>query len=353
MINITQARFDTLLRQTSFESNGDTYEQKFGSLVTKEFPNCELFWKLFVVPFTEGISNYPKKLSSNINPRKGIDPQIEDIASTNYSAFLNLIYAHIHLESELPSSLENFYMHLGSTCDLVESFLEKFFFLLTQCREEKCESLEYFSREQFIEYAKTWYEENYSNLYDIYLKKGKYVSMQIPSRKNIIKEFFEKYLRRDDLRKQYFSFSQTIRQFRNVVVHDVQVGRLKDANGNIYIPKPKKISEYKTWRQVFAASKNLDVIKRDFCLKKKQMESDITELEKNLNQIWGIVIDEFLLEFYSLDRSKLRNMYLLSLENADNNSLDHDSNDIDSVDNNPAASGTTISNSISVVDKNN
>ena len=145
-----------------------------------------------------------------------------------------------------------------------------------------------------------------------YYSKGKSLPIRIPSRKNIIKELFKKYLKNDELRKKYIRFSQSIREFRNVVVHDVQIGKL-NITGGTYIPKPQVIKEYRTWREVFSAINKPGVIAQDFQLKKTQMESDINELETILNTIWELIIYEFLSEFYTHDRHFLRDLYGLTL----------------------------------------
>ncbi|MFA6412500.1 MAG: hypothetical protein WCW53_07360 [Syntrophales bacterium] len=314
MIIIEQKLLDNLLRQASFQANGDTNEQIYGGLVVPKFPNCELFWKLFVVPYTERISGYPYKLENQIRARQGNDPEIEDIGNTNYTIFLNLVYAHIHLHADNPSSLEDFYVHLGSSCDLAETFLEKWVFLLIKCRGYKSDILQHLTREDFLKLAGEWYDKNYLTLYEHYFAKGKATPIRIPSRKNIVKELFDKYLKNTGLISRYFKYSQSIREFRNVIVHDVQVGRLFDQNGNIYIPRPQVILKYKTWRQVFSAGNNEEK-RNDFRPMKQQMKSDIIELETILNEIWGLIIQEFILEFYSNDRKILRDMYCLSLEN--------------------------------------
>ena len=77
---------------------------------------------------------------------------------------------------------------------------------------------------------------------------------------------------------------------------------------------PQVIMNYKTWRQVFSAAGNEKTINRDFRPKKQQMENDIIELETILNEIWGLIIQEFISEFYSNNRRILRDMYRLSLK---------------------------------------
>ena len=156
MIKVTRQNLDDLLLKSSFQKDGDSYEQKYGHLIAHRFPNCELFWKLFVVPLTERILDYPNALANNIRPRNGVDQRLEDLVNTNYTTFLNLVYAHIHLQNDTISSLENFYTHLGSTCDLVETFLERCFFILMECRGDKCETLQEMERDDFIQLTSEW-----------------------------------------------------------------------------------------------------------------------------------------------------------------------------------------------------
>lgn len=312
-MRVKREMLDNLLHQASFRLNGDSYEQEFGHVVIDRFPNSERFWQLFVVPLTRRIEGYPHTLSANIRPREGVSPELEDIANTNYTTFLNLVYAHLHMQADMLSSLEDFYVHLGSTCDLAETFLEKWFFLLLKCRGDISEVLQKLTRENFLNLAGNWYDKYYPTLYEYYLSKGRALPIRIPSRKNVIKEFFKEYLRNDHLRKRYINHSRAIREFRNVIVHDVQVGRL-GINGQIYLPKPQVIQRYRTWRDVFGAANNPEIIGRDFALKSEQMRSDLSTLETILNEIWNLIIEEFIAEFYSPTRQVLRNMYGVILE---------------------------------------
>jgi hypothetical protein len=184
-----------------------------------------------------------------------------------------------------------------------------------RCRGDESEVLQQLTREDFLKLAGDWYNENYLTLYEYYYSKGKAPPIRIPSRKNIINELFKKYLKNDELRKHYVQFSQSIREFRNVVVHDVQIGKL-NINDQIYIPKPKVIKKYRTWREVFSVVNKPGVIAEDFKLKKSQMENDIIEVETILNAIWELIINEFLSEFYTHDRQLLRDLYGLILIDA-------------------------------------
>jgi hypothetical protein len=147
-ITVPVPRFNTLaelrkdLEGWSFAS-GDENERKYGILLSENFANCERFWKLFVVPLTNRIQGPPVDIDDFIRFKPWTDPSLENIAIAHYSIFMNLVYAHLHLPHPMPSSIENFYVHLASTCDLVESFLTKSYLVLLDCRNRKTEILQY------------------------------------------------------------------------------------------------------------------------------------------------------------------------------------------------------------------
>jgi len=305
------------LDQISFNSNGDGKERRYGCFTSGYFPNCEKFWRLFIVPLTKRLEGYPEQPSDDIKHRRNISPELEDISAVHYSLFINLVYAYTQLENSYLSKLEDFYVHLVSTCDLAEIFLEKCYLLLLKCRGRQSKVLQRLTHEEFIKFADKWYEEKYTAVFEHYLSSGKYASMKLPSHNLLVKEFLVEYLGQGPVWKDYQSHSRPIREFRNVVVHDIQVGGLK-INGKAYIPKPKAIQEYRTWRKVFAvkdlAVKDQDaIIDRDFADPAKQLPEDLHKLESILNIIWGFIINEFKLEFYSEERKVLRNLYQIEI----------------------------------------
>lgn len=301
-----------LLEDASYKANGDGHEQPFGELLSRQFPNCERFWKLFVIPLTQRIAGYPSTLLNKIEFRHEMSADLEDFANTNYSLFLNLVYAHLHLSHPMLSSLEDFYVHLAAACDLVDTFLERSYILLLKCRGDQSKILTGLGREEFLHLAGEWYDESYETTYDHHLSKGKFAQMKLPSRDLLVKEFVRDYLAKSSLWKDYERHSKSIREFRNVIVHDVQVGRRVDDQGTVFIPKPKKIQKYRTWRQVFTVN-DADVFRRDFAAVPNQLEEDLNLLQSSLNQLWELVICELELEFYQIDKSALRNMYQIQI----------------------------------------
>ena len=300
-----------LLDKASFASSGDGYEQQFGSLVTESFSNSERFWRLFVVPLTQRMEGYPDRLIGEVKFRPSVSPELEDIAAMHYSAFRTLIDAHVHLQVTGFSWVADFYVHLGSACDLVEMVLERWYLLLLKCRGEQTEVLQQLSRWRFLRMAWQWYDERYPALYEYYLSKGKSPPLRLPSRRNILEE----YLGRSEVWKEYKRHSQSLREFRNVIVHDVEVGRVV-INGEVFIPRPRVIQRYRTWREVFAAVGDPDKIRRDFVQPAPQAKDDLAKLETILNQLWEEpLIADFEEEFYSPERTALREMYVMEFEN--------------------------------------
>jgi len=299
--------------RASFKSNGDSHEQHFGHYLSERFPNCERFWQVFVVPLTRRMDGYPTELSSDIPGfRESLKPEVEEIASAHYTMFDHLAHAHLHLQGQLDFFLEDMYVRLGSACDLVEIVLENWYLLLLKCQGRQSHTLEQLTRDEFLKIAGEWYDNNYSRLFTYYLSKGKSPPLNLPARKNILEE----YLGDSISRKRYARHAQLIREFRNVIVHDVKIGRIIDIDGRAYVPRTKEIQRYRSWRQVAAAASNSDIILQDFAVARCQAQQDLDVLESLVNDLWDRMISEFREEFFSLKRSRLREMFAIEFSSA-------------------------------------
>jgi hypothetical protein len=305
-MKVVSATFQEYLKQINFKEHGDRFEQVYGDYLLGSFPNCERFWKVFVVPFTERINGYPDKIILSTNIRSSIEPEIEDIANMHYSMFLNLAFAHLHLETKIESSIEDIYVHMGSACDLAEAVIENWYILLSECQEKKVLLLQELIRDEFLDYAGKWFAEKYSTLYEYYKLKGKVPLIQIPAISGLLTEYFGK----DSLaRKNYLSFSQNIRSVRNVIVHNVRIARIVDQQNRILIPRSAVIDKYRSWRDVQAVITDEKVISRDFEEQYQQATNDLGNLERLINNLWDKLLIDFQEEFFAAERSKLRDRY--------------------------------------------
>jgi hypothetical protein len=293
-------QIEDTISKTNFANDGDNSERNYWMLFKSRFLNCETFWRYFVVPATKRIELGIQDPKERIRPRDGVSEDIKDVASFHYSMFLNLIYAYDHLQNFKLSSFEDFYIHLGSACDLAEDFLLKIYLLVLECTDQKSVILQKLKREDFLKLAEKWYNSHYSKVYEHYLKKGKSAQIKLPSVENILDEYFKG----DRGWRQYKRFSQMIREYRNVVVHDVQIGKIIDFEGNPIVPKKERIQHYRKWSNVFAVLGDKQKLKNDFVNMKEQMDSDIAELETNLNILWSKPINDMQKLFFE-DKNKV------------------------------------------------
>ncbi len=310
-MNENEDKLYQFLNKASFTINGDSYERNFGNLLSESFPSCEIYWKNFIVPLTNRLLGYPKVFEKDIHFRKNIDPNLEDISLIHYSIFFNLIYAYCHLANPILSSLEDFYVHLSCVYDLVDTFLEKNYMLILNCRGEKSELLQPLSKDAFLEMSAKWYDNQYAKVYENYLSRGKFMSMKLPSRQLLVKEFIEDYLSQEKLWNEYKNHSTSIREFRNVIVHDVQIGRL-NINGNVFIPKPLCIQKYRTLRNIQKALENIQTLQNDFSEVLYQLNDDLQKTQIILNNIWNVLIPELNIELFHNERKNLRVAYNLN-----------------------------------------
>ncbi len=300
--------FQEFLNRVSFQEHGDEYERDFGHYVSENFPNCEIFWRMFVVPITKRVNGYPNGVIRDINFRQSIHEDLMNIASAHYSMFFHLICAHQHLETKILSSLEDFYTHLVSVCDLAEKVIVNWHLLVLKCRGEMSPVFQELKLEQFLKLAEKWYNKSYPGAYEHYLKKGKFSSMALPQGTDLIKEYFSQEA---EILKEYNTFTKhTLRPFRNIIVHDVKVGRIIVGDDKVaLIPKPQKIGNYKTWRKVEAVAGDKAIIKRDFVEQCQQSKEDLSRVEELINVLWNKIINDFEKEFYSQERTVLRELF--------------------------------------------
>jgi len=299
---VALTKIKDIISKTHFANDGDSYERLYWTFLKERFPNCETFWRYFIVPFTKRIEFEIKDPNEKIRPREGISEDIKNVVSFHYSMFLNLIYSYDHLRHFKLSSFEDFYTHLGSACDLAEDFLLKTYLLILESTDQKNDILQKLNKEDFLKLAEKWYEDKYSKAYENFLKTGKPIALSSipPGRIKILDEYFKD---QEDWR-QYKRYSQKIREYRNIIVHDIQIGKIITIGGVPLVPKKEKIQNYKKWSYVFAAQQDIQKLKSDFINMKEQMILDIGGIEVILNDLWTKPINDLRKLFFN-DKNKI------------------------------------------------
>lgn len=298
-----------LIEASSYAVNGEDNERLHGHLLAELFPNSEKFWKQFIVPLTNRIDQTITNPQNSIHPREGTSNELHDIGSFHYSIFYNFLLADLAIKTRHPSYFESFYTHLGSICDSAEEFLMEIFFLNLECTNTQSEVLEKLSKESFITLAEEWYDSNYENVYEHYLSKGKPPPMKLPMRASVLEE----YCVNSQAWKDYRRFSQKIREYRNVIVHNYQIASVLFPNGVSYVPKKEKIKNYKRWNDVFSGAANPQIFERDFVNREEQMIQDIHEMMVVLNNVWDKPIADMSNLFFTEKNHILLQKYNLEL----------------------------------------
>lgn len=302
-MQIEFTKLKSLVSESSYKINGASTEKALADYLSKDFINSENYWKLFIVPATVRICQ-PSFQEDITAVRQGVAQELRDIGSYHYSIFLNLINAQMQA-----TSFELFYFYLGVTCDLVEEFLQKVYFLILDCTSNISPILEKLSKAEFLQIAEEWYEKNYSELHEHYFSKGKANPIKIPNRKYILDEYFKEF----SAWKNYKKISQEIRSYRNIITHHHKLAFLQDINRNLYVPTKDNLHKYKRWVEVENVSGGSE-IPSDFILIQTQISSNLSQIKETLQALWERPIQDLTNLLYINRNQKLLSKYNLVIE---------------------------------------
>jgi hypothetical protein len=309
-LRFSEAEFRDLLNSNSFATNGDPREGAYHASVTKDFPKIEEFWQHFVVPLTNRIVS--NRGQASIGFRDGVDARLQYISGANYSLFVHLAMARDIAKNWTDASLDAVYARLASAFDVFEGLVIQIHFLLSECRGEKSMLVEELSLNDFLRLAEQYYNKEYPKLHEYYVSVGKNVKpIRIPTGKSVFDEFFKGHPERSE----YLTISGGIRALRNAIVHDVRVGMVATSAGEFLIPKPSKVQDYRQWSKVEAVARDAAKIASDFCEVKTQCHESVENAMRVINQLYEFIVDQFADEFYSEERSTLREYFGIQFQN--------------------------------------
>ncbi len=254
------------------------------------------------MPTTKRIENSPSP-ENRIQRREGILDDLWLITYVNYSLFLNLVGAFEHLSQPLTLSVGNFYTHLASACDLAEDFLLRVHVCISECSGETV-TFSPLTKGEFSQRLDDWYDKEYQKKYPHSHAKGKAMLIHVDPR--------DKVKRHDQSWKSFKSFSGPIREYRNKVVHDVQIGTVRVGKINL-MPRIEKIRNYASLAAVQDAVKNPEIVKRDFVVREEQMYSDFRTFKERVNALWEKPIEDFARLLYAERNTVLLQKYNLRL----------------------------------------
>jgi hypothetical protein len=273
-----------------FECDGDAAESQYWPVLRDRFPHIEAVWRYLVVPTTHRLDT-DRQDPAWIRHRESVDPELRELGAVNHSILVNLIDAMRHSNGYQTECLvEDTYFHLGTTCDLVEDFLERFYLLTLRWSGAPPRTFTSLTKEEFLAISAQWYDESYPSLWDHYLSKGKKgPPISIPGGANLLKEA-ALALNVEQSRREYAALSQQIRAYRNVTTHNPRIMRALGPDGRPWIPRLDRLAKYRNWHQFETAARTTpEALQQDLQELGSQLGETLERLLPVLNSMWDAV----------------------------------------------------------------
>jgi hypothetical protein len=262
------------IKKTYYANDGDYYEKSYWPLLKDRFPNCEDYWRHFVVPITKRMEANVTDQRKRTLPREHVSEDILDLASLHYSMFMHLVCGYDHVMNPRLSSFEDFYCHLGAACDLAEDFLLGAYILALECTGRRGAVSQLAKREDSLKLAEDRYETPPG--------KTGLTPTTLPGRQGILDEYFEG----SNDWSEYKLHSKKVREYRDAILRNIQIGRVVIAGDMVLVPRKENIQDYRKWPTVYLAAEDTSSLQSHFIDMKEQMILDTETLEVMLNKLW-------------------------------------------------------------------
>lgn len=253
--------------------DGDALEKEAWDLfVQRYFPNYERFWLAFVVPRT--------CRPDSIRTRPEIQAPESFLIMLHYTILRNLHFAGLSLNNAYDRQIfEQIYIRLSSAADVCEEFL--FRFLLGQ----KGETIKEFIENNYNEELSAPIPPNLDKAVKK-LEKGKDYNLRVIRKRQIIEKLSEKL----DL-QTFFSFCDSIRGYRNIIVHSWPLFQI---NQMCLTKEATKNWKYRDWVSVLNilqdATKREEFIQKNYRDMVMMVSEDFSSLVTLINDLWDRVL---------------------------------------------------------------
>jgi hypothetical protein len=279
------------IKKTYFANDGDYYEKSYFPLLKDRFPNCEDFWRHFVVPVTRRMEANVTDQRKRTLPREHISEDVLDLASLHYSMFMHLVCAYDHVMSPRLSSFEDFYTHLTAACDLAEDFLLGTYLLALECVGGRSGVSQLARRDESHTMA-----ENPSEALP---SKTVPTPTGIPGRQGVLDEYFGG----SEDWKEYRIHARKVREYRDAITRNFQIGRVIVAGDIVLVPRKEHIQDYRKWPSVFLAAEDASRLQGHFIDMKEQVM---------LNKLWQRPISDMKRLFFDDNNAVILGKYQIT-----------------------------------------
>jgi hypothetical protein len=288
------------IKKTYYANDGDYYEKSYWPLLKDRFPNCEDYWRHFVVPITRRMEANVTDQRKRTLPREHVSEDILDLASLHYSMFMHLVCSYDHVMSPRLSSFEDFYTHLAAACDLAEDFLLGAYLLATECTGGRAGVPQLAKREDYQRLAEDRNEAS----------SGKIGPAPAASlgRQGALDEYFGG----SEDWKEYKLHARKVHEYRDAILRNIQIGRVIIAGDIVLVPRKEHIQDYRKWPSVFLAADDANRLQSHFIDMKEQMVLDTETLEVMLNKLWQRPISDMKRLFFDDKNAVILSKYQIT-----------------------------------------
>jgi len=250
---------------------GNDFERVNWIKIENSFKNHEIFWRYFIVPMTNRMKGNVEKETYITNHRIEVNNIIKKLALVHFLIFYNLINAfdNIGIKQDIKKHVEYYFINLGTVLDLVDALNIRIIHL-SNCIDYVKENILKENMRGIIRFAISEINfDKYKNDVKDFVKKDK----DLPKR-DLTLGFLEDYFEDYKIFKDYKELSESIRKYRNAIVHESSIHVIK-LDGKYVLPKENKIKEYK-----IRLASNYEVDKIEEKGEKEDFEEFINEREK-------------------------------------------------------------------------
>ncbi len=275
------------MREFTLQKDGDPEEVTYGKSIVDEFPNYEIFWQKFIVPWTNrDILKRSDMEGDYVSFKHEIPEFIEELCMVHYSVFRDLTFFIKYKEELKSDSLRSIYAHFGHALDMSRDLAVKIIIIGKELGMEKYEDV--FSNfpegEKLIERFKKYIEGgDFSKARKEFINKQKPVLYFVQGARSFWKDLVNDLA--PSIVADLDSYFKEVMNYRSTFIHSPVVGTLflHDAGGNVskYAIKKDKINNYKHW----SAVKKMEN-REDFILEDSLLSAEFTKMKGMLNILW-------------------------------------------------------------------
>lgn len=270
--------------------HGDKNERKYYKSITSDFPNYEILWSKYIVPWSNR-DLLPITDIRWIQPRLNIPPIIEGFLMIHYSVFMDMIFIINQIDNECNeqrNSLRDIYSYFGHTIEMVNSLAIKI--LQIEIMVGICKDNLFIEKDEKVlisDFRKNFIDNGlYNKKFKNYKAKQIPVTYTVHGNRTILKKIIKNTENLEGLEEYFLS----IQNYRNWLTHSPLPGCIEvpTHQGKIrFVVKKESIDKYPRWTDFANINdNNID----DFVEERTLVREEFRIFKTKLNILWDLFI---------------------------------------------------------------